>query len=356
VSHSQHNPRRILGSTAARVFFSLLVTLGLQACAGIDRDSSKALGEAGQATSQALVDQDTAAASRLDSIPQWMSVREVLQCSVVSTALQDSCVNGALNPPAAEAANRATINTNAAKLAAIMRSRAAAAQALRNAYTAFVDLATYDASAEAKKSVQTAADSIDGLSTTIGALIPAAAVAAPISKEVGALLADVAGFFAAERQQALLLQASKALHKACDAFAIDLNIERDYAAGPLIATLQIEAGSTYSSFVAVGLVSPSQALSPVLQAVAPGTGFVSAPPTANAKIIRTAAGTYLTTTSVLQAKQIRDSYNKAVEALQALSVQHQNLETNAGIDLADVMVLVQSLQTDLPKLIGKSSS
>lgn len=337
----------------------MIVLLGGQvcaACAGIARNDAKAVGSAGQTAAQALVDQDRAAATKLTSIPQWYAVREDLQCVVRPAAQQDACLALVRNPPSPVAADLAKRDKAVAVLAQIMQKRAQAAQALETAYAAFVDLATYDAGAATTAAIKTAATSIDNLSKTIGTLIPTAAPAELITPAVTSLLADVGGLVAAERQSQMLLKASKALHVACEALAKDLGAERDFTTSTLLGVLQTEAGTTYQAFLAAGLVTAPQILSPVLQSVAPGTALGANPPAENAKVIRQAAVDYLSKSGPAQAQQVQQTYDKAVAALVALAAQHEKLESGASLDVADILARVQSLEADLQQLNPKPPS
>ena len=330
---------------------SALSVVAILAGCGIDRDSSKALGQAGQTTTQALVDQETLAATRLGSIPVWNPVSETLLCSNHTPALQETCVK--LVKQSAKTDAQDGTNADIGKIGTVIARRAAATQALRNAYAAFVDMATYDASAEAKASIQAAADSLDQLSTAVSAF---AGPVPLIAGEVTVILGDVGGFVVGERQRVLLLQASKALHKACDTFAKDLSLERDFVTGRLMGVLQSHVSRAYVAFIQAGLVSPGEVLTPLLQTVAPGTAIVEKPPEANAQTIRAAALLYAEKNAEVAANQAVNSYDKAVAALNALSQQHQNLENGASIDTAGILALVQLLATDFRKPTTKPNS
>ena len=283
-----------------------LAVVALVGC-GIDRDSGKALGTAGQTAAQSIEDQASSASKTLAALPEWQGVHDALVCSnVANSAARTACLNNVRNSVHQPSADPA-LASDLATLSDVMSKRAAAAAQLANAYQAFVALATYNAGAEAATAIQATFASVNKLSAAAAALGPpglAASIITPtfttITSGLGALLAD-------ERQAQQMLAASRDLHTAVDAMIKALTLEADKAASlSLFITLQAERDQLYSAAVQAGLISPSAALKPLFTDVAPGAELVAAPPTANSDVIRTAVVISLNQQSQRQQHAVAD--------------------------------------------------
>src|SRR5579862_1764497 len=239
-----------------------IAAMAVAACSGIDRDSAKALGTSGVTATQALTDQATAAQKTLTELPEWWGVHDALVCAntkpgPLRTACLDTVRQEVKQPQSATPLTKAQ-----QQLVVVMQKRAAAAGALRDAYQAFTDLATYDAAAETEKSIQTAFGSINQLSAAASAIAPAGVVLPTISTTFTAVASGIGAVIAEQRQKQLLLSASRDLHTACDAMVKALTVEADQAASEsLLSTLREEQDQLFSTFVQSGLVAPRDALS-----------------------------------------------------------------------------------------------
>src|ERR1700733_11827794 len=195
-----------------RLFCGLAAASALAACAGIDRNSGQALGTAGQTAAQAMADQATAATTSLGELTEWFAVGGALVCANIppgstrATCLQNARV-AANNPDKG-------LQTAQQQLVKVMKARADAALALRDAYQSFVNLATYDAGSETQQAIQNAVGAINELTKAAAAIAPQGAALAPISSTFTTVTANIGGIIASERQRQVMLAASKDLHRA----------------------------------------------------------------------------------------------------------------------------------------------
>jgi hypothetical protein len=341
--------------TITRLLISCLlipVTIAaLIGCVGIDRESGKALGTAGQTVAQTLQDQTDAARKTLEVLPEWWAVHDALVCAnVPSVELRTNCLNNvrdAIKSPVPKTPLTAARKT----LATVMARRAAAAAALRDAYQAFVNLATYDAAAETETAIKGAFGAINSLTTAAAELAPQGVALSAISSTFTTVAAGLGSILAAERQKKLMLTASLDLHKATDAMIMALTVERDQAASQsLLSILRDEQNTLYSSFVQAGLVNPRDALAPLLAEIALGIQMVQTPPAENAEVIRTAALISLAERSRRQQEAVVISYDAALAALKALSAEHAKLEANQQLNLASILGEAQRIKAILTDL------
>lgn len=337
--------RRLRALSRAVAVIALTVITG---CSGIDRDSAKALGSTGVTATQALTDQATAAQKTLSELPEWWGVHDALVCAnTKSGQLRTVCLNN-VRQEVKQPQSATPLTKAQQQLMIVMKKRAAAAGALRDAYQAFMDLATYDAAAETEKSIQTAFGSINQLSAAASAIAPAGVVLPTISATFTAVVSGVGAVIAEQRQKQLLLSASRDLHTACDAMVKALTVEADQAASEsLLSILREEQDQLFSTFVQSGLVAPRDALSPLLSEIAPGIPMVQTPSAANTDVINTAVMISLSERSRRQQAAIVASYDSALAALKALSAQHSKLEAGQPVDLTMILGQANEITTIL---------
>jgi len=305
----------------------------LGGCASIDRDSGKALGNAGLTAAQAITDVSDSARQGIDSLPEWQGAHDALSCANVQSSNLQACINNVKSHP----------EEPLAALSDVMAKRTIAAAALANAYQSYVDLATYDAGIEAENSISHAMSAVNDLTGAVSRLAPGAP-AAPISATITTSLSWVAGFAATTRQQQQLLAAGRDLHAADVAMIQALTIERDrVATESLLGVLQDERDKLYESFVDAGLISPADALQPMLTQIAPGAQ-ISITPTANELAIRRAAEISLAARSRRQQIAVKASYDAMLGALQALAAEHENLEAKHSLNLKGILWHARRIQ------------
>lgn len=328
----------------------LLTVAAMVSCAGIDRENGKALGMAGQTVSQSLQDQTDTARKNLESLPEWWGVHDAFVCADVRADLQKSCLDNVRKSIKSPQPQNPLSNAQKA-LVSVMEKRATAAGALRDAYQAFVNLATYDAAAETETAIKGAFGAINNLSQAASVLAPQGIVLPAISSTFTSVTEGVGGILAEERQKKLLLAASLDLHKATDALIKALTVERDKAASEsLFLMLQDEQDNLYSSFVQAGLVNPINALAPLLAEIAPGTKMEQAPPVKNIEVIKTAAEISLAERSRRQQEAIVKSYDASLAALKALSAEHAKLEAHQQLNLTYILGEAQQIKSVLSDL------
>jgi hypothetical protein len=312
---------------------AIALAISLIGCAGIDRDSGKALGNAGVTAARAIADLSDSARHTIDALPEMQGVHDALSCSVVKVAIQRECLDNVQSRP---------IDGQPA-LSEVMAKRATAAAALANAYQSFVDLATYDAGGEAQTAITHALASVNDLAGAVSKYAPTMPAIELTSAFTGTV-GKITGFTAAARQEKELLAASQALHKADVAMIQALTVERDkLATESLLGVLQDERDKLYTSFVDAGLIAPEDALQSLLSDIAPGAS-VAKVPDSEASVVRRAAEISLAAKSRRQQAAVRASYDAALGALQALAVEHQNLEAKQPLNLKTIISQAKRMQ------------
>lgn len=355
--HIVLRPSRPSVARALSVAVAFVAVVIIAGCSGVDRNSAKALGAAGVSASQALDDQASAAQKTLTELPEWWGVHDALVCSnVVAGPARTACLNGVRDEVRKPQPN--TPLTKAQQdLVNVMKKRAAAAAALRDAYQSFEDLATYDAAAETEKSIQTAFGSINQLSKVAASIAPQGVVLPAISSTFTTVVSGIGAVIAERRQEELLLSASQDLHTACDAMVKALTVEADRAASEsLLSTLRDEQDQLFSAFVQSGLIAPRDALGPLLSEISPGMQLVRNPPAANTDVIITAAAISLAERSRRQQAAVVASYDAALAALKALSAQHAKLEAKQPVDLSTVLSQAKEIGTILSSVRSSGGS
>ena len=125
-----------------------------------------------------------------------------------------------------------------------------------------------------------------------------------------------------------------------------LTAERDSKAYiSLQKVLRVESDTLYSAFVQSGLISPREALMPLLLQIAPNAQMVQSPPSANDDVIRTAATLSLAEQSKRKQDAIAASYDASLAALKALSAEHEKLKNGHEINLDSIVSQAKRIQT-----------
>lgn len=316
-----------------------LLAVVLSACSGIDRDSAKALGGAGQKASQAMADQTALTAKTTGYLSEWWAVRDALICINVQPGLRASCLN-----IATKTSDAPDVRLTAAQkqIVDIMRKRSDAAVALRNAYQAFINLAAYDAAAETEAAIQGAFGAINDLTSAAAVLSPGLAALAPISSTFTTIASSAGGIIMAERQRHLLRAASRDLHRATDAMIAALTVELDQAAATgLLAMLVAERVDVYGGLVQAGIITPADALTPLVTEIAPGA---KPSPQANSDIARAAAVASIKQRARLEEAAVKSTYEATLAAFKALSAEHARLEDDKSIDVSVILAQSQRIE------------
>jgi hypothetical protein len=320
-------------------------------CAGMSRESGKALGDAGQVAAQALADQSDAARKTLDVLPEWWGVHDALVCANVAAGAPRTTCLDEVRAQVTNPQSRTQLSQAQKDLSIVMAKRTAAATALRDAYQSFVTLATYDAGAETEKAIKTALGAVNDLTKAAATIAPQGVALSAVSATFTSATSRVGGFVAAIRQEHQMLLASHDLHAASDAMTAALAVERDKAAAEsLFALLRAESDQLYSSFVQSGLVAPKDALAPLLAQIAPGVQMAQVTPSANADVIAIAAVISLVERSRRQQAAMAASYDAALAALKSLSAEHAKLERGQRLDLSGILGQAKRVEAILSDL------
>ena len=323
------------------LFFMIVFLIG---CASV-RDSGKALGTAGQAATQILADQSETARVSITVLPEWWGVRSALVCANTKPGSKErsTCL---INPPPSH-----TLKEAQKTLVDVMTKRIVAEQALRDAYQAFTNLAIYDAGAETKVAIEGALGAVNELTAAAATLAPQGVALHALSTTFTTTASGLGNFIASERQEKLILAANEKLLQATDRMILALKDERDSKAFiSLLEVLRVESDTLYSTFVQSGLISPREALMPLLLQIAPNAQMVQSPPSANEDVIRKAATISLVEQSKRKQDAIAASYAASLAALKALSVEHEKLKNGHEINLDSIISQAKRIQTLLDEI------
>lgn len=335
--------------SASRTPLLLLLLAILSGCAAmqLDRADAKSLAIAGQAATQSLQQQAAQVKSSLTTLPTTIAVKEILDCrGVANQVLRQGCIKKASNAPSQfEAQRKALID--------IIDKRQKALKALNDAYAAFGDLATYDAGQSTATAIENAFGKINTLAGSLGPILPAGMVIAPITATIAKVLSGVGALSADQRQSELILAASKDLHTAVDSMIRVLKTEEDSAAmKSLMVELQDEVDRMEKSTLDAGLASSMSVLVPFYSKVAPDITLTSSPTLANAELAAAAAKQVIAQTILSRDQAIESTYDQAITTLLAVRTEHQKLEAKQGVDVSLVLGEVQHLR-DITKTLGK---
>ncbi|WP_225547360.1 hypothetical protein [Chromobacterium violaceum] len=323
-----------------------LIFLLLSGCAGIDRNAAKSLGSAGQSAASALAHQALDAQTQMESLPEWLETREALNCvNRPNSAAITSCLDGVQKryPMAPPPSPAGTPVPPQVQIVTVLKARVQAANALADAYQAFINAAQYDAGSEVIKSMTNATTAVNNLAEA-AKLLPGGASVISIPEDVLKGLTDAAGFIAEERQRQQLLAASKDLHKAAESLLSSLKVEKS-AFESLVSNLDVEASTLYKSFVTAGMVDYREALTPLLHDIAPNATFVANPPKEYMGAIHLASSYSLTARAKKSRAQHIANYDAEIEALNATVEAHVKLENKQPLDISQIVAAVQRLRS-----------
>lgn len=326
---------------SALVLFCLCTLLG--ACSTVDRDTAQTLGTAGERALSTLSSQTATSEATLDVLDEWWTVHDALVCvNARAGAVRTACLKNAagssaqIHPP--------ELDQDRLRLADVMMKRKQAVDQLASAYSAFVDLAKYDAAGEAARALGTSFEGINALSKAAASIAPQGATFPLITSTFEKAAAGIVALSADERQSQLLLAASRDLHRAVDVLIGPLTAERDKAASQsLLAELEAERGALYLSGIDAGFIDPTDIVGQIFSHEFPGLKLATPPP-ANQTAIKAAAVAAVKAHIQAQQEAIVQSYDAALSALQALSNQHRAFETEGSIDVAAIEAEVARLQ------------
>jgi len=141
---SRRGTQLALRSAAAAVLASTIT-----ACVTVDHNTAASLGTAGMQATQALSTQASGAVQTLGDLSQWWGVHDTLVCVNASATdpdaderkkARETCIHKAASPQEDPSVNQ---------LIAVLNKSKQATDTLNQAYSAFVDLAHYNAGQQA---------------------------------------------------------------------------------------------------------------------------------------------------------------------------------------------------------------
>lgn len=319
-----------------------LATLWSAACVTVDHNAAASLGTAGMQATQILSSQASGAIQTLGELNQWWAVHDTLVCLSAKADLQQGCADGAA---------KERPDPSRQKLIGVLNKRKQAIDTLNQAYSAFVDLAHYNAGQEATSALNTTFTDINGFLSAVtaisGGTVPA------ISSTVGKVTAGVVGLVADNRQNAQILAANKDLATANEALSKGLGEEVKVMSN-ILKDLETEREALYKAGFDAGLINPVDVLTPVFAQAYPGVQLQS-PPRANLNVVKTSASIVISLQNQHTRATIDSSYRKALLTLTELKAQHDKLDNKRTVDIGAIEREISNLKTDVAQMTPPSS-
>ena len=311
----------------------------------MDHNTAASLGTAGVQATQTLSTQASDAVQTLGELSQWWGVHDILLCVNVGNAeARKACIDGAASP---------SPNPSVKQLMDVLTKSKLASDTLNQAYSAFVDLAHYNAGQQATAALQTSFTDINSFLSAASAL-PGAVALAPISTTVEKATAGVVALIADNKQDAQILAANKDLQSANDALYKGLSAEGK-AMTSILITLQAERQALYRSGFDAGLIDPTDILTPAFGEAYPGLRLQK-PPAESRDVVKAAAQTVLTLRDQQTNAAIASSYTASLATLHALSTQHQKLADKQSLNLGQIQTEVSNLKADISQMSSSTAS
>jgi len=314
-------------------------------CVSLDKDAASALALAGATASQAIGDQSKSANETVAVLPEWWGVTSALNCaSVADSQMRSECLKQATT------AVSPALQSDLAKISDVLKKRAAAALQLRTAYQSFGNLVAYNAGEELRTSLNLTFASVNSLLDSVQKLTPGAAFP-PISSTFVTSVGKVGGFLADQHQKKQILLASKDLHTAVSSFADALTVERNKVASEsFLAQLAHEQGTLYAALIRSGLISPKDALAPLVTTLGQGIPLSQAYAEKNSQVASAAAVISFNARTKRREETIISTYDASLAALRSLAAQHQKIEEGASVSIEGIIKDAQSITADLQSL------
>lgn len=231
-----------------------------------------------------------------------------------------------------------------ARLANVIRLRAAALAQLNGAYAAWKQEADYDARADMTGAINEAVDGANNFAAAVFALSPGGAIPATVGKLVG----FAGGLIAGQRQKGRILRGNAKLREVVLAMHTALAAEEKVFAR-ITGIEQVKRNQVMMTLFNEGLLDGGQILKPMLDTLAiPVPDGISAKVSGNENW-KAAARDVLRVQQELEQQRTGARYRASLGALQALAIQHENLAAKRSISLAEIVRLLDELNALLEK-------
>jgi len=288
----QHRRCRYATFRGARVLRAALVGLCVLSAAGcvtVDHNKAAAIGTAGMRATESLSAQTSGAIQTLSELNKWWAVDDRLVCISTGRAMETECVQTAeeqkKRPKVAceavvahvETLRKVCIDTREKEdrpdpkveaLIGVLRKQKEAVHTLNKAYSAFVDLAHYNAGKHATAALKTSFASIKSFLSAVSVI--AGGIALPVvSSTVEKVSGGILGFIADNRQNAEILAKNTDLVNQNKAFSDGMRAERKVMVN-ILSNLAQERETLYKRGFDAGLIDPTDALTPVFSEAYPG--------------------------------------------------------------------------------------
>ena len=324
-----------------------LVFVGMAGCTSVDKNAAASLATAGENATSALSSQADSTMKTLGALDSWWIVDEGLACSAIADATnRKTCLDGsaktASNEPAAKSVQQ---------IVDLISKRKKAIDTLNQAYTAFGDLAHYNAGQDTAAALQKAFASVNTFTSAASALsgIPIGAISTAVQDVAGGGLSLIAD----ERANKLILSANGDLQKANDALYAGLSAELKVMQNLLIV-LQAERQTMYQRAFDGGLIDPIDIIAPVYAGPHPTLKLREIPKQQD--VLTTIAKNLIDADAVRNAKGVASTYGDSLDTLHAISAQHTSLAKGIPLTLGDIEAEISNLKADVAQLNQPSTS
>lgn len=320
----------------------LLAGLALGSCASAPRGPAGRLADAGMQATASFGSDTSALAMQVSGGGMVNAFAERMEtcANAPGSCTADLSGGDPGQPPPPTDSNAA----QRAKLANVIRLRAAAVAQLNGAYAAWKQEADYDARADMTGAINEAVDGTNNFARAVFALSPGGGIPAVVGKLAG----FAGGLIADQRQQGRILAGNAKLREVVLAMHAALAAEEKVFAR-IAGIEQQKRNQVMMTLFDEGLLDGGQILKPMLDNLA-----IPVPPGISAKVSsseswKTAARDVLRVQQELEQERTNARYRASLAALQALAVQHQNLAEKQNISLAEVVRLLSELNALLEK-------
>jgi hypothetical protein len=294
----------------------LVVCSLLAACASIDKGDAAKVAEEGKTTTQEVVRKNDFVAESFVTKNQWQLVQRQLRCSDYKD--EDRCISDSSN--SAYEKKLIDLSESESGYLALLNKTS---MALNKAYDDYYKLATYDDTEDIKSSAK---DSIALTNQLIGAANQLSgkqfnSVAEESSEKVGKGL----GFIANTYRNRNLIKYNQLLCDMSDGLLYGIKTMNEKILPAHYQQIASMKSSISKYLIKTGIVSPSNALTPLVGQVMPGVPMANPYTGTNRKVVGSAAATYLKVTGNRQDKLDLAERNQSIADLSKLMDDHVKL-------------------------------
>ncbi|MNJ27403.1 hypothetical protein D3C77_219060 [compost metagenome] len=288
----------------------------LTACASIDKGDAAKLAEEGKATTQEVVRKNDLVAESFITKNQWQLVQRQLRCSDYKDEVK--CISDSSN--SADEKILVELSESTSSYLALLNKTS---MALNKVYDDYYKLATYDDTEDIKSSAK---DSIALTNQLIGAANKLSGKQfSPVAEERSEKVGKGLGFIANTYRNHNLVKYNQALCDMSDGLLYGIKTMNEKILPAHYQQIASMKSSISKYLIKTGIVSPSNALTPLVGQVMPGVPMANPYTGNNRKVVDSAAATYLKATGSRQDKLDLAERNKSITDLNKLMDDHVKL-------------------------------